>query len=135
MPLPRSGSQSDKATVFGITGFLILCFIFTQIAHQLSEDLKDSRARLEKAVDDTKQAMKDPNFYALIITNDGVISDSKATEKKLANVETAIKEVDVDVRELQTRISFFDSLIIMFSALCFMIGGVMLFRSWKLFYS
>lgn len=111
---------------------MILCLIFTQIGHRLSTDLRDGQERLAKAIDDTKQAMKDPNFYALIITNDGVVSDSKNTEKKLANVETAIKEVDRDAEELQRRIQFFDSAIVSFSALTMMIAISMLVRVWKL---
>jgi ABC-type transport system involved in cytochrome bd biosynthesis fused ATPase/permease subunit len=124
--------NAERWTLFGISGFMILCLIFTQIGHQLSTDLREGQERLAKAIDDTKQAMKDPNFYALIITNDGVVSDSKNTEKKLANVETAIKEVDRDADELQRRIKFFDSAIVSFSALTMMIAISMMVRVWKL---
>jgi hypothetical protein len=119
--------------IFGITGFMILCLIFGQIGLGLSSDLRASREKLQQAIEDTKRAMKDPNFYVLLITDAGIKSDSADLSKKLENAETAIRLVDEDARAIDERIRFYDSLIISFSALSMMIGLAMFFRMYRLY--
>lgn len=133
MPEPRSESRSEQWTILGISGFMILCLIFGQIGLGLSSDLRASRDKLQQAIEDTKRAMNDPNFYALIITDAGLKSDSADLEKKLENASTAIRLVDEDARAIDERIRFYDSLIISFSALSMMIGLSMFYRMIRLY--
>ena len=133
MPDQRSESRSERGTIFGISGFMILCLIFGQIGLGLSSDLRASREKLQQAIEDTKRAMKDPNFYVLLITDAGIKSDSADLSKKLENAETAIRLVDEDARAIDERIRFYDSLIISFSALSMMIGLAMFFRMYRLY--
>jgi hypothetical protein len=116
-----------------VAGFTLICLIFAQIGLGLSSDLRASREKLQQAIEDTKRAMKDPNFYVLLITDAGAKSDSADLEKKLENVGTAIRIVDEDVEALDARIRFYDSLIISFASLSMMIGLAMFFRMYRLY--
>jgi hypothetical protein len=133
MPDQRSESRSEQWTILGVSGFMIICLIFGQIGLGLSSDLRASREKLQQAIEDTKRAMKDPNFYVLLITDAGIKSDSADLSKKLENAETAIRLVDEDARAIDERIRFYDSLIISFSALSMMIGLAMFFRMYRLY--
>jgi hypothetical protein len=133
MPDPRSESRSEQWTILGVSGFMIICLIFGQIGLGLSSDLRASREKLQQAIEDTKRAMKDPNFYVLLITDAGIKSDSADLSKKLENAETAIRLVDEDARAIDERIRFYDSLIISFSALSMMIGLAMFYRMYRLY--
>lgn len=115
----------------GITGFLFICLIFSQMSQALAQDLIDGRKRLSLALQETKEAMKDPNFYALLITADGAKSDSAKVEDRLKNAEIGIMNLEKDVRSLESRISFFDDLATTFSALIMMIMLAMAYRCWK----
>lgn len=126
-------SGSERGTILGFAGFALICLIFAQIGLGLSSDLRASREKLSSAIDDTKRAMKDPNFYVLLITDAGIKSDSEDLTKKLQNTETAIRVVDEDVEAIDARIRFYDSLIISFAALSMMICGSMTFRLYKLY--
>jgi hypothetical protein len=116
-----------------VAGFALLCLIFAQIGLGLSSDLRASREKLSSAIEDTKRAMKDPNFYVLLITDAGAKSDSADLEKKLENVGTAIRIVDEDVEALDARIRFYDSLIISFASLSLMICLSMGYRLLRLY--
>jgi hypothetical protein len=131
--LPRSESGSERGTILGVAGFALLCLIFAQIGLGLSSDLRASREKLSSAIEDTKQAMKDPNFYVLLITDAGAKSDSADLEKKLENVGTAIRIVDEDVLALDARIRLYDSLIISFASLSMMICLSMGYRLFRLY--
>lgn len=126
-------SGSEKGTILGVAGFALICMIFAQIGLGLSSDLRASREKLSSAIEDTKQAMKDPNFYVLLITDAGIKSDSEDLTKKLHNAETAIRVVDDDVQVIDARIRFYDSLIISFAALSMMVCVSMIFRLYKLY--
>lgn len=128
-----SESGSERGTILGVAGFALICLIFAQIGLGLSADLRASREKLSSAIEDTKRAMKDPNFYVLLITDAGIKSDSADLEKKLQNADTAIRVVDEDVSALDARIRFYDSLIVSFAALSLMICLSMGYRLYRLY--
>lgn len=125
-------SGSERIIILGITAFLGILLFFSQMSQALAQDLIQGKSRLVQAIQETKGAMKDPNFYALLITNEGAKSDSSKLEDRLKNTEQAIINLEEDVRSLESRIIFFDDLSTIFSALIMMVMASMAYRCWKL---
>lgn len=112
--------NAERWATIGAALFALLCVVFAQMGQSVSADLQEGYKGLRAAVAETKAAMKDPNFYAVLITNQGVVSDSENVEKRLGNAEAGVLTVEDKAKALESRLRFFEFLSIAFSAIAMM---------------
>lgn len=90
--------------------FGTLCLVMSLVGQSLADELIEGQKTLVSTIDETKKAMKDPNYYVLLITDNGFVSDSNALVQRLHNAESGIENVEAKTKDLTTRINFFQML-------------------------
>jgi ketopantoate hydroxymethyltransferase len=106
----RSQSVSEKWTVVGSIMFGTLCLVMSLVGQSLADELIEGQKTLVNTINETKKAMKDPNYYVLLITDNGFVSDSNALVQRLHNAESGIENVEAKTKDLTLRINFFQML-------------------------
>jgi hypothetical protein len=108
--------------------FACMSAIFAWIGISISQQLREVGDNLTEQISNAQKAIKDPNWFAVIITEDKKISDNKNIEARINAAEDGMKNCHNKAKELVSEIRIHEKVATIYASCCLIVAGALIAR-------